>query len=362
MSQNEANVVARLTPAGPSALATFGILGPSAIALANGLFHSQTLRTLFEASADRHYYGLFGGEVRDDVVLRVLAQRPNAEVLVHCHGGSAMVEALLTTVRQAGARQVSSQDYLRYQQRSEIEREAIAALAECPTARCATILLDQYNGVLQSAFDQVADHPTRQGVEELLHWARLGQHLARPWRVLLFGRPNVGKSSLLNAIAGFQRAIVSAQPGTTRDIVTTVIAMDGWPVELLDGAGLRRHATSLEQEGQRRLRDCSNQADLRILVADTSMPPSPLDQQLCTEFRPDLTVGNKDDLRCVWSTTELSALDCRCSTLSGHGLDSLVTAIAARLVPEVPAPGEAIPFTDRQVAWLQSIATISEDA
>src|SRR4029453_3197945 len=73
----------------------------------------------------------------------------------------------------------------------------------------------------------------------VLEFAELGQHLTAPWRVVLAGPPNVGKSSLINALAGYQRTIVSHVPGTTRDVVTTTTAIDGWPVELADTAGLR---------------------------------------------------------------------------------------------------------------------------
>jgi tRNA modification GTPase len=67
----------------------------------------------------------------------------------------------------------------------------------------------------------------------------LGRHLTRPWRVVVAGAPNVGKSSLINALAGFTRTVVTAVPGTTRDVVATAAAIDGWPVELIDTAGLR---------------------------------------------------------------------------------------------------------------------------
>ena len=91
----------------------------------------------------------------------------------------------------------------------------------------------------------------RQQIEALLAHAATGLHLIRPWQVVVAGRPNVGKSSLINAIAGYQRAIVHSTPGTTRDIVGVQTAMDGWPVEISDTAGLRETGEKIEQAGHR---------------------------------------------------------------------------------------------------------------
>src|SRR5207244_11945531 len=76
-------------------------------------------------------------------------------------------------------------------------------------------------------------------LDELARYAGVGRHLTAPWRVAVAGAPNVGKSSLVNALAGYQRSVVAPTPGTTRDVVTALLAIDGWPVELADTAGLR---------------------------------------------------------------------------------------------------------------------------
>jgi tRNA modification GTPase len=111
---------------------------------------------------------------------------------------------------------------------------------------------------LRGAFDLI-DAAIAQGdraaasdqIDRLLDRADVGQHLLRPWRVALAGRPNAGKSTLINALVGYTRAIVHHLPGTTRDVVTADAAFDGWPVELSDMAGLRSGGGTTETEGVR---------------------------------------------------------------------------------------------------------------
>src|SRR5438132_9586839 len=108
--------------------------------------------------------------------------------------------------------------------------------------------------------------------------------------------PNDGKSSLVNVLAGFTRSVVSPIPGTTRDVVTTRIALDGWPVELVDTAGLHDSDDALEREGMARARAVLEQADLRLWVLDASVTPIFPSEALAF----DGLVINKMDLHAAW--------------------------------------------------------------
>src|SRR5207244_3542080 len=136
---------------------------------------------------------------------------------------------------------------------------------------------------------------------ELAKFAPVGRHLVEPWKVVVAGAPNVGKSSLVNALAGYQRAVVSEVAGTTRDAVSVQLAFDGWPVELTDTAGLR-DAEGLEAEGIERARRVLAEADLVLWVVDGAeewleFPEDSLEEKLGLPRVGYLLVVNKIDVK-----------------------------------------------------------------
>jgi tRNA modification GTPase len=166
----------------------------------------------------------------------------------------------------------------------------------------------------------------------------------------------VGKSQLLNALAGYQRAIVDSTPGTTRDVVTVKTAFDGWPVELVDTAGLRTTEDTVEHAGIERALRQKETADLVLKVLDRSEPLQPVDRELIASAGRALRVANKADLPAVW---EPSALDLEPGSLitvsaeRGEGLDGLIAAIVDQLIPEPPGPGAGVPFRVDQIRHLE---------
>jgi tRNA modification GTPase len=346
--------VACLTPPGTGAIATLALRGPRAWLAVRELFSPASPRS--KPLPDALEPGQFwlgrlaerpGGRVADEVVVALQKAGPVPWVELHCHGGREVIRFLLEVFEAQGIQACSWQD-LEHRTTDDPGRAlALAALAEARTLRTAAILLDQYHGAFGRAVGQVRAaleagrwEEAEAGLRTLTRYSALGRHLTTPWRVVVAGAPNVGKSSLVNALAGYQRSVVAPTPGTTRDVVTTVIAVDGWPVELADTAGLRPGAGELEQCGIDRAQAAVEQADLCLWVLDGTAPPV-WPGPTSPAFR---CVVNKIDLPATASfPTPGGAV--RVSARTGAGLDDLLQALASWLVPQPPGPGAAVPYT-----------------
>jgi tRNA modification GTPase len=342
--------IACLTPPGQAALSTLGLNGPRAWEALRAVFSLHCGSELPEGpTVGRFWLGRLGHEVADEVVVAVKRRDPVPWVEVHGHGGREVMRFSLELLHQQGLQPCSWEDFLRATGDDALATAAAIALTRAATVRTAGILLDQQQGALAAALDAVGAAlagDDRAGAEQLLaqlvRYVEVGRHLTQPWRVAVAGAPNVGKSSLVNALAGYQRSIVAATPGTTRDVVTTRMALDGWLIELADTAGLRTKVEELEEQGIRRAKTTAAEADLVLWILDGSEPPVWPDD----EIESVLPVINKIDLPPAWECDREERC-VRVSARTGEGLPELCAALVARLVPDPPPRGAAVPFTLR---------------
>ena len=241
---------------------------------------------------------------------------------LHAHGSPVVLDLLMARLLDLGARPAQAGEFsLRAFLNNKYDLaqlEAIATLIDCASgraARCAQRVLQgdfsaAVHGIhtaitalrvlVEAGLDFSAEEeiPTiqhsevgeriaaiRQDIQRLHGRAHQGALLSGCLQMVIAGQPNVGKSSLLNRLAGKQEAIVSDMPGTTRDVLASEVLIHGMPVKVLDTAGLREATdNSIEDEGIRRARQAMHQADLVLLLADASLGVSSFEQQLMTEL------------------------------------------------------------------------------
>ncbi|QDT57336.1 tRNA modification GTPase MnmE [Caulifigura coniformis] len=349
-----------LTPPGRGAVAVISCTGDVAIldssASSSPLCVARDGYPFANHAINRITFARWGAEHPEDVVV---CRTSEHAFEIHCHGGRAAVERiradLAGVIEDASTRKGSPID-----ERQRLLAAAWDAVSRATTLRTADLLLHQAEVAWPRALQASgrcepaegatfsADHPQADAPPspewraQTLEWVEFGRHLTEPWTVALVGKPNAGKSSLMNALAGFQRSIVNPTPGTTRDAVTLDVAFDGWPVRLVDTAGLRDSTDELEAAGIERARGVIASADLVLHVFDATEPQPEFVEHA-------IPVANKIDLlpEFTWSARTATV-----SALTGAGIDQLIEAIVAHLIPHEPPRGLAIPIAPEHLTHL----------
>ena len=332
-------VLIRLTPPGRGAVAAFLLCGENVAEIFLPHWHGKV-------PLENHpTWGCLQLNDAGDCEEAVVCQTNDDEIEIHIHGGELIAEVIESLFERHGVVRKTWQEYFAT---GTSQRDlALRLLPFAPTERTAQILLDQYNGVFDremSVTEQLTDPNERQWRRvRLQELTEVGKHLVEPYRVVLAGASNAGKSSLLNAILGFQRSLVHAVPGTTRDVVSGQTALEGFPVTFFDTAGFRETGDDLELQGMDRSLRSLADADLVVWVIDLTVkePQRPVPS---AGLRSPLLCYNKTDL----TGTPVHLTGTPVSALTGEGIESLLTEIIHRLVPHPPLRGEAVPITDNQ--------------
>lgn len=334
----ETTIAAIATPVGPGGLGVIRVSGPGTLPLADQIFRSRL--PLSTAASHTLHHGFLHGEqgVVDEAVAGVFrAPRSyTGEDVVEfsCHGGPVILQRVLSLCTNHGARLADPGEFTRRAflngKMDLSQAEAVAELIAARSDAQGRLALERLRGGLSRRLA-----PIREGVLDLL--ARVEANLdfeeddvpalsrkalesrlemlsemlssllrkagpTRLWRdglrVTILGRPNVGKSSLFNALLNSDRAIVTDRPGTTRDTLEETVVWEGVPVSLMDTAGLREADDAVEREGVARARRAAEATDLAVLVVERGAKPSVQDQETARAAgdRPMILALNKADL------------------------------------------------------------------
>jgi len=323
--------IIRLTPPGRGAVASFLLCGNGTADIFLPYWHGK------KPLGNHPHWGYLQLNEAGDCEEAIVCQTADEAIEIHVHGGEQIASAIETLFERHGAVSKIWQEH--FATGASQQDLALRLLPFAPTERAAQILLDQYNGAFDRemlAIEQLSDSEERQRqMTRLQESFQLGKHLVEPFRVVLAGASNAGKSSLLNAILGFQRSLVHSLPGTTRDVVSGQTALDGFPVTFFDTAGFRKTYDDLELQGiDRSLRSLAD-ADLVVWVIDLTIKES--QRPTCPVESNVLFCGNKIDLAGTPVPSSIGV-----SALTGEGIESLLGEVVRRLVPHPPQPGEAV--------------------
>jgi tRNA modification GTPase len=367
-------IAAIATPLGEGGLAVVRISGAEAFVVADKIFLPSGKSSLKPSAAPTHtiHYGKIvrHGETVDEVLLSVLRgprtfTREDA-VEISCHGGILPAKLVLDAILENGVRLAEPGEFTRrafLNGRLDLaQAEAVADLIHSRTELALAAANEQLAGKLSQRINELRDEMMKtlahveahidfpdediapetraqlikrleDGVafmDELLRTANEGQILRRGIRAAIVGRPNVGKSSLLNQLLGHNRAIVSPIAGTTRDTIEETANIRGLPVVFIDTAGLREGRDEIEVEGIRRSRETLEKAELILHVLDASEPLTSADKIYLKEFatKKRILVRNKTDLPVKLNlppNKNVSIVEV-CS-LNGQGIEALKDAI-----------------------------------
>ncbi|MFZ0711314.1 MAG: tRNA uridine-5-carboxymethylaminomethyl(34) synthesis GTPase MnmE [Terrimicrobiaceae bacterium] len=377
----EDTIAAISTPPGEGAIAVIRISGSQAPAIVERLFARKNGAI---RSVERMlHFGCFRDEEGGlDEGMAVVFRAPRSYTgedmaEFHCHGGVLVASRILAAVLRAGARAAEPGEFTRRAflngKMDLTQAEAVMDVIRASTSLALRTAEEQLAGRLGREMEKIRslllgivahieaaiDFPeegidprtgeqlrveirqTRKQIENLLATANEGRLLREGVHLVLCGAPNAGKSSLLNRLLGFNRAIVSATPGTTRDTLEEFASLRGFPFKITDTAGLRETADAVEREGVERAKQAMSRADVIVRIVDVTAPwgPEPKNGEILAANKIDLVPEKTFDSR-FWDSP-LVAISC----LTGEGIEQLVDAIVKKArgnqAPDAPT-GAAI--------------------
>lgn len=372
MVTSDSTIAAIATPPGVGAVSLIRLSGPEAKSISESIFRGRPGNSW---EPRRQHFGRIidqGGAVIDEVLLTYFPGPANFTgedtIEIAGHGGVVVTHRILDALLSAGAVPAEAGEFSQrafFNGRLDLtQAEAIMDLISAQTDLAAKAAQEQLSGRLGQALETIRediigllahmeayiDFPDedidpdsselllkrlrsiKASIDRLLATADQGKILREGLRTVICGAPNAGKSSLLNLLLGFDRAIVTDQAGTTRDTIEETLNLNGIPVRLIDTAGIREGAEAIEQEGIERSREQVERAELILWVIDSHQAASTVDSIKFPEGSKVLKLLNKSDLtrHADWESAEGLAFSC----LSPDAVDEVRTYLYETLVKD----------------------------
>ena len=372
MNADNDTIAAIATAPGEGAIAIVRLSGPESMTIADHLFRGQGAPPSQRAAGTFLHGRIVTQEHTVDEVILLIYRAPHSytredSIEIQGHGGTAAAQRILRAVLDAGARIAEPGEFTKRAflngRIDLLQAEAVLDLIRAQSERAASSALEQMEGKLSQTFDSIyeallnvaADIETTLDFSEdelppalmqsvmvrikavesdlkqlLATWSE-GHRLREGVLIVIGGKPNVGKSTLLNRMLGVDRAIVNRMPGTTRDIIEEQMVINGYPVRIVDTAGLRSTDCEIEGEGIRRARKYVQKADILVYVIDGSQPIDGSDHEHLKDkvAARTILIANKSDLGVHASNKSyMTKSNCIvCSLLNGDGVDSILAMI-----------------------------------
>jgi tRNA modification GTPase len=361
LRSDDTAVVGRVSALGAGGICILHIAGKQAGSLIEPFLETPSGRKLKELKDGDIVYSRF----RDTagVIDEVLVVKRRADFWeINCHGGATAACAIEDRLAAAGAL-VDCEKVLDAGELAgmdAVKRAACRELAFVKTERAARMLADQLDGALSRVLNHLVGARGKKAgygqIQNLLQTYHYGRALIEPRRIQIVGLPNVGKSTLLNRILGYDRAITSPEPGTTVDRIGDMREIDGYPLLFSDSAGAR--------PGREADKNLPPASDFILFVLDASRCLEEGETGLAGGFPREsrLVVMNKCDLPARSDSEEILEKDerpVRISALTGSGMDDLLEAVRALASPPfVPEPGGAVIFRE---SWYRALHEAGDD-
>mgnify|MGYP003588829982 FL=1 len=401
----EDTISAIVTAPGEAGVGIVRVSGPLAQNVGEALFRSASGRKLAELPSHYASYGKVvnpvDGAMVDEVLLLVM-RAPHSYtredvVEIQCHGSHVSLRRILALTLSCGARLAEPGEFTKrafLNGRLDLtQAEAVMDVIRAKTEASLRLAVRHLEGGLAAAIraererllaliahiEALLDYPEEEieevsaqqaadgaalaaaKLQHLLDTADQGKVLREGLATVILGKPNVGKSSLLNALVRTQRAIVTDVPGTTRDVIAEYVNLRGVPLRIIDTAGIRETEDIVEKLGVERSRQMLEEADLVLVLLDTSRPLSTEDKEVLTLLgaQKSLVLLNKSDLPPLWGEEEIRTLApqqqvLRISLAAASGLKELEEAIVQQVYCGAASQGEGLLAVNvRQEALLQ---------